>query len=73
MTNPLVSVLILTYNQEDTIARAIESVLAQQADVSYEIIIGDDASTDNTRRVCQEYVSRYPEIIRLMPATPNKG
>lgn len=73
MTNPLVSVLILTYNQEDTIARAIESVLAQQADVSYEIIIGDDASTDNTRRVCQEYVSRYPEIIRLMPAAPNKG
>lgn len=70
---PLVSVLILTYNQQDTIARAIESVLAQQGGVPFEIIIGDDASTDATRQICLDYARSYPEVIRLMPEAPNKG
>lgn len=71
--HPLVSVLIITYNQEKTIARAIDSVLEQTGGIPYEIIIGDDASTDNTRKICKEYAGRYPDIIRLMPEAPNKG
>lgn len=69
-----VSVIVLTYNQEDTIARTIDSILAQQqTDFDYEIIIGDDASTDGTRRVCEEYQHRHPGRIMLMPQAPNKG
>ncbi|MDE6485770.1 MAG: glycosyltransferase [Duncaniella sp.] len=71
--SPLVSVLIITYNQEDTIACAIDSVLEQKGGIPYEIIIGDDASTDRTRQICLGYAVRYPDIIRLMPEAPNKG
>jgi len=68
-----VSVLILTYNQQDYIAQAIESVLIQQTDYSYEIIIGDDGSTDNTRQICLEYKNKYPSIITLLFHEKNIG
>jgi glycosyltransferase involved in cell wall biosynthesis len=71
---PLISVVILCYNQEDTIARTIDSVLLQQTDYSFEIIIGEDASAnDNTRSICEAYAEKYPNIIRLMAKAPNKG
>ncbi|MBD5189223.1 MAG: glycosyltransferase family 2 protein [Bacteroidales bacterium] len=67
------TIIILTYNQVDTIARAIESVLRQECDYKYELLIADDASTDGTREVCEEYAARYPEKIRMMPRSANKG
>lgn len=70
---PDVTVLVLTYNQEDTIARTLDSILAQQGNRTFEIIIGDDASADSTRDVCEDYARRFPDIVRLMPAMPNKG
>lgn len=71
---PSVSVIVLTYNQEHTIVRTLDSILAQKVDFAYEIIIGEDASpSDNTRAVCEAYVAKYPDIIRLMPKAPNKG
>ncbi len=74
MTRPDISVIILTYNQQHTVAQAIESVLAQNTpDYCVEIVIGDDGSTDATRDICSGYAARYPERIRLMPEAPNKG
>lgn len=73
MTGPEVSVIIVTYNQADSIGRSIESVLSQQCDFIFEIIIGEDGSTDNTREVCEDYARRFPEIVRMMPKAPNKG
>lgn len=70
---PRVSVLILSYNQQHTVAHAIESVLGQICSFPIELIIGDDASDDATREVCEEYEHRFPGIVRLMPAAPNKG
>lgn len=70
---PKASVIILTYNQEDTIRRALDSVLKQRCEVSYEIVIGDDASTDRTREICLEYAEKYPDIVRMMPPASNKG
>ncbi|KAF2513535.1 glycosyltransferase family 2 protein [Flavobacterium foetidum] len=68
------SVIVLCYNQEQTIARAIDSVLMQQTEYTFEIIIGEDASpNDNTRLICEEYAEKYPNIIRLMTKEPNKG
>ena len=69
----IISVVILTYNQQDTIGRAIDSVLMQQCHVPFEIIIGEDASTDNTRAICQEYATKHPDIIRLFCNEHNKG
>lgn len=69
----IISVIVVTYNQEDTIGRAIDSVLCQKCHVPFEIVIGEDCSTDKTRLVCEEYASRYPDIIRLMDKAPNKG
>lgn len=70
---PEITVIVLTYNQEQTIARAIDSVLAQSCVPSYEILIGDDASSDSTREICLDFAARYPDIIRLMPSAPRKG
>lgn len=70
---PKVSVIILAYNQEKTVGRAIESVLAQQTEYDFEIVVADDASTDGTRMVCEKYAREYPDIVRLLPVYPNKG
>ena len=69
----IISVVILTYNQQDTIGRSINSVLMQKCHVPYEIIIGEDASTDSTRTICQEYARKHPDIIRLFCNERNKG
>jgi glycosyltransferase involved in cell wall biosynthesis len=60
-----VSVCITTYNHGKYIAQAIDSVLMQRTNFDYEIIIGEDDSTDNTRAIVKEYKNRYPDKIRL--------
>lgn len=71
---PLISVIVLCYNQEKTIARTLDSILNQKTTYRFEIIIGEDASpSDNTRVVCENYVKKYPSIIRLLAKEPNKG
>ena len=63
---PKVSVSIITYNHRNYIARAIDSVLRQQVDFPYEIIIGDDCSTDGTQAILRDYQQKYPDIIQLI-------
>jgi glycosyltransferase involved in cell wall biosynthesis len=70
---PKVSVFMITYNHERFIAQAIESVLMQQTDFSYELVIGEDCSTDRTRQICKEYQEKYPDKIRLLLAEKNLG
>lgn len=68
-----ISVIVCTYNQEDTIARTLDSILMQQCHIPYEIIIGEDCSTDGTLAVCQHYATKHPDIIRLITNHQNKG
>lgn len=70
---PLVSVIIITYNQEKYIKQTVESVLAQQCTFALEIIIGEDCSTDSTRQICIDLQSQYPTTIRLLLNETNKG
>lgn len=53
-----ISVAVITYNQEDTIAQTLDSILMQQGDFELELVIGEDCSTDNTLAICQEYVAK---------------
>ena len=68
-----VSVIVCTYNQEGTVGRALDSILAQQCDCDFEVIIGEDGSKDGTRCVCEEYAAKHPDKVRLMPKAQNKG
>lgn len=75
MTNPspLVSVCMTTYNHEPYIARAIESVLAQQTSFGVELVLGEDCGTDRTAEICREYAAKYPDRIRLVTSPENVG
>jgi len=65
---PLVDVAMGTYNHERFIARSLESVLAQETDFPYRIIICDDLSTDNTRSIIMFYAEKYPgKIVTFFP------
>lgn len=61
---PIVSVTIIAYNHGKFISESIESVLSQKTTYPYEIIIHDDASTDNTPNIILEYYSKYPNLIK---------
>jgi len=71
--NPLVSVLMITYNHERYIGAAIEGVINQKTDFPFELIIGEDCSPDNTRAVALDYQKRYPHIIRVIVSDRNVG
>ena len=64
--HPIVSVNMITYNHEPYIREAIEGVMMQQTDFEFELVIGEDASTDRTREICFEYQKRYPDKIRVL-------
>ena len=68
----MVSILCNAYNHETYIADAIESFLAQKTNFKYEIIIHDDASTDNTAKIILEYAEKYPDIIIPLLETENQ-
>jgi glycosyltransferase involved in cell wall biosynthesis len=68
MNNVVVSVFILTYNQEAFIAQTIESVLKQKTNFKYQLVIGEDFSTDATRSICEAYQNKNPEKIKLLPS-----
>lgn len=68
---PVVSVQMVTYNHEPYIRQAIEGVLMQETDFDYELVIGEDCSTDRTREICFEYQKKYPERIRVLWSEKN--
>jgi glycosyltransferase involved in cell wall biosynthesis len=73
MGNPLVSVCMITYNHEFYIREAIEAVLMQKTNFPIELIIGEDCSNDNTRKIVREYEKKYPAIIVGQYPETNRG
>lgn len=59
---PLVSILCLTYNQRGYVEQMIDSLLMQKTNFSYEIIINDDASSDGTKEILEDYAKKYSNI-----------
>jgi glycosyltransferase involved in cell wall biosynthesis len=70
---PKVSVVLLTYNHEPYIVEAIDSVLLQETDFPFELVIVEDCSTDRTREIITEYQARNPGIISLVLAESNQN
>lgn len=68
----VVSIICNTYNHEDYIADAIESFLMQKTDFKYEILIHDDASTDNTPIIIKKYEKMHPDIIKPIYQSENQ-
>ncbi|MCR5063556.1 MAG: glycosyltransferase family 2 protein, partial [Treponema sp.] len=66
-------VVITTYNLEKYISEALDSVLRQKTNFHFKILIGDDASTDKTLDILNEYVEKFPDIIDLRLSQTNLG
>ena len=73
MKNPLLSVCLITYNHEKYIEESLESILNQKTNFDYEIVIGEDFSTDRTREIVFQYEKKYPEKIRVITGEYNVG
>lgn len=71
-TNPKVSIIIISYNQEAFIGEAIEGAINQDY-TNIEIIVSDDGSTDRTQNIITEYSKRYPEKIKPILNKKNSG
>lgn len=69
----LVSINCITYNHENFISKALDGFLMQKTNFEYEIIIGEDCSTDNTRVIIEKYMNQYPNIIKLITSDSNVG
>ncbi|MGA2541420.1 MAG: glycosyltransferase [Verrucomicrobiota bacterium] len=71
--NPVVSVIMITYNHDKYVEQAIKGIITQRCDFPIELLIGEDCSTDRTRDICVEYQKRYPNLIRLITGETNVG
>ena len=71
-TPVMVSVLCTTYNQESYIRKCLESLVGQETDFAYEILVHDDASTDRTADIIREFENAYPDKIRPIYQTVNQ-
>lgn len=71
--SPIVSIGVLVYNQKEYISLAIESILNQEVNFDYEIVIADDCSNDGTRDILINYQQKYPKIIKLILQEKNIG
>lgn len=69
---PLVSICCETYNHAKYIRQALDGFLSQKTDFSFEILIHDDASTDGTQSIIEEYYTRNPDLFKPIFQTENQ-
>ena len=68
----MVSVILVSYNEEKYIKEALDSIVRQKTTFKFEIICHDDASTDKTSQYIREYYEKYPDIIVPVIQSDNK-
>jgi glycosyltransferase involved in cell wall biosynthesis len=64
---------MITYNHEAYVSQAIESILRQETTFRFEVVIGEDCSTDRTREIVRHYESSHPDIVRVVSSESNVG
>lgn len=72
MSDPMVTVLCITYNHIDFVEDAINGFLRQKTNFPFEILIHDDCSDDGTDQILREYEKKYPERIQLITEEENQ-
>jgi glycosyltransferase involved in cell wall biosynthesis len=74
MEIPKVSVIVPTYNHGNWLAECLDSVISQVTNFSFEILVGDDSSTDGlTQNILQHYADRYPHLVKAFLRPSNIG
>ena len=73
MQKTKVTIGITTYNLEQYIKQCLDSILCQETDFTYKILVVDDASTDGTRDILKEYKEKFPQKIELILKEKNGG
>lgn len=71
-SRPLVSIYCLTYNHEKYIRDCLDGFVKQKTSFPFEVIVHDDASTDNTQSIIKEYEGKYPDIIKPIYQVENQ-
>ena len=56
----ILTVYVPTYNHENYITKALDSILMQKTKYNFEVLVGEDCSTDSTRAVLKDYESKHP-------------
>lgn len=73
MTDPLLSVLVVTYNHEKFLEQCLKSALSQQINFPIEIVVGEDCSTDRTREIVKHFELAHPEVVKPLYHPVNVG
>lgn len=69
---PIVSIIVCTYNQEQYIKQTLDSILMQQCNFEFEILVGEDCGTDSTRKICEDYAAKYSQV-KVLDRPQNLG
>lgn len=69
----MVSIKVLSYKHVKYISQALESILNQNVNFKYEIVVGEDCSNDGSKEILLEYKKKYPEIFKLLLHEKNLG
>lgn len=70
---PKVSVCVMTYNQKKYIRQCLQSIVDQQVNFAFEVIVADDCSTDGTKEIIREFAEKYPHLVRAVLHKNNIG
>ena len=70
---PLISIIMATFGHEEYIKYALDSILMQETEYSFEVLIGEDCSPDNTRAILKEYEKKHPYIFTIFYREENIG
>ena len=70
---PVVSTIVITYNQERYVAQALQSIIDQVTDFRHEIIVADDSSQDDTQNIISRFAEKYPDVIKPILRNKNIG
>ena len=63
---PKITVVVMTYNHKDYIGAALDSILFQEIDVDFNILIHDDCSSDGTTDILKDYQKKHPDKIDII-------
>ena len=72
-SRPKVSVCVITYNQARYIGQCLQSLVEQRTDFDFEVLVGDDCSSDGTQQIVREFADRHPGLVRARFQSVNTG